>query len=187
VISAGSATSHRIDYLGSLLLAGAATCVVLLTSWGGTKYAWGLNAYFFILGLSLGFILQVLVIAVQNSADYADLGAATSGNTFFRTIGGAFGVAICGSIFSNRLRTELAAALTGVRLPRGFNPATAQSNPALLRTLPATIRPAVLAAYAHSVDPHLPVCRAGRRRRVRAVLVPAGGAAAQDGWCQRSG
>jgi EmrB/QacA subfamily drug resistance transporter len=32
---------HRIDYLGTLLLAGAATCVVLLTSWGGTQYAWG--------------------------------------------------------------------------------------------------------------------------------------------------
>src|ERR1700729_984402 len=32
--------SHRIDYLGALLLAGAATCVVLLTSWGGTTFAW---------------------------------------------------------------------------------------------------------------------------------------------------
>ena len=32
--------SHRIDYLGALLLAGAATCVVLLTSWGGTTYSW---------------------------------------------------------------------------------------------------------------------------------------------------
>jgi DNA-binding MarR family transcriptional regulator len=89
---------------------------------------------------------------VQNSVDYADLGAATSGNSFFRFIGGAFGVAISGSIFSNRLRTELTAALARVRLPHGFNPAVAQANPALLRSLPATVRPAVLAAYAHSVD-----------------------------------
>jgi len=51
------------------------------------------NTYFFLLGLSLGLILQVLVIAVQNATDYADLGAATSGATFFRSIGGSFGVA----------------------------------------------------------------------------------------------
>ena len=41
--------------------------------------------YFFVLGFSLGLIIQVLVIAVQNAADYADLGAATSAATFFRT------------------------------------------------------------------------------------------------------
>ncbi len=72
-----------------------------------------MDLYFFVLGASLGLILQVLVIAVQNSADYADLGAATSGATFFRSIGGAFGVAIFGSIFSNRLAAELAAELHG--------------------------------------------------------------------------
>jgi predicted MFS family arabinose efflux permease len=43
---------------------------------------------FFVLGFALGLIIQVLVIAVQNSADFADLGAATSGVTFFRSIGG---------------------------------------------------------------------------------------------------
>jgi DNA-binding MarR family transcriptional regulator len=111
-----------------------------------------LNAYFFIFGLSIGLILQVLVIAVQNSANYADLGAATSGATFFRLIGGAFGVAICGSIFSNQLRTQLASALARVRLPPGFTIANAQANPALLRRLPAAVKPGVLAAYAHSID-----------------------------------
>ena len=216
--------AHKIDYLGTVLLAGAATCVVLATSWGGTTYAWsspviiglGIGAvilavgwwvsagraaepvlprrlfrnpvfpvaagisfaagfamfgalaflplylqvvrgvsptisgvyllpmvlgllltsiasgqlisrlgrykvfpiigtaavtialyllstltetststvmylYFFVLGFGLGLILQVLVIAVQNSADYADLGAATSSVTFFRSIGGRSG------------------------------------------------------------------------------------------------
>ncbi|HXW46856.1 MAG TPA: MFS transporter [Streptosporangiaceae bacterium] len=276
---------HKIDYLGSLLLASSATCVVLLTSWGGTQYAWGspviiglgvlavvlafawwasarqaaepvlplhlfanrvfavcagisfaagyamfgalsflplflqvvrgvsatisgvyllpmvvgllitsvgsgqliarlgrykvfpvigtallvislvllsrlsqhtsslvLNAYFFILGLSLGLILQVLVIAVQNSADYADLGSATSGITFFRSIGGAFGVAISGSIFSNHLASGLAHALAGVPLPPGFNIAAAQANPAALRKLPGAVHADVVTAYAHAVD-----------------------------------
>ena len=91
------------------------------------------------------------MIAVQNSADYADLGAATSGNTFFRSIGGAFGVAICGSVFSNRLAVELSGALAHARLP-GFHVATAQANPALLKRLPPAVRTDVLHAYAQSID-----------------------------------
>ena len=272
--------AHKIDYLGTVLLAGAATCVVLLTSWGGTTYAWtspaiiglGIGAvvlavawwvsagraaepvlprrlfrdpvfsvsagisfaagfamfgalaflplylqvvrgvsptisgvyllpmvlgllltsvasgqlisrfgrykvypivgtaaitialfllsgltettasavmylYFFVLGFGLGLILQVLVIAVQNSADYADLGTATSSVTFFRTIGGSFGVAIFGSIFSNRLAAELAAALRGAALPPGFSPAAAQANPGVLKQLPTALRADILHAY----------------------------------------
>ncbi len=106
-----------------------------------------MDLYFFVLGFGLGLILQVLVIAVQNSADYADLGTATSSVTFFRTIGGSFGVAIFGSIFSNRLVSELAASLHGAPLPPGFSPATAQANPEALKKLPAALRILVLHAY----------------------------------------
>ena len=84
---------------------------------------------FLVLGFALGLIIQVLVIAVQNSADYADLGAATSGVTFFRSIGGSFGVSIFGAIFSNRLAAELAAALRGVTLPAASAPAAPRSTP----------------------------------------------------------
>ena len=51
--------------------------------------------------------MQVLVLAVQNAVDYADLGVATSGATLFRSIGGSLGTATLGAIFSNRLREEL--------------------------------------------------------------------------------
>ncbi len=108
---------------------------------------------FFVLGVSLGLIIQVLVIAVQNSADYADLGAATSGATFFRSIGGSFGVSVFGAIFSNRLAGELAAALRGVTLPRGFKVASAAANPALLKRLPAAIRADVQHAYSLALHP----------------------------------
>jgi len=111
-----------------------------------------LNTYFFILGLGIGLILQVLIIAVQNAADYADLGAATSGNTFFRSIGGAFGVAISGSVFSNWLAVELARALARRRLPAGLNIAAARANPARLLRLAPSLRAGVLHAYAASVD-----------------------------------
>jgi EmrB/QacA subfamily drug resistance transporter len=108
---------------------------------------------FFVLGISLGLIIQVLVIAVQNSADYADLGAATSGATFFRSIGGAFGVSVFGAIFSNRLAGQLAAALRGVTLPPRFNVASAAADPELLKRLPAAIRADVQHAYSLALHP----------------------------------
>ncbi len=108
---------------------------------------------FFVLGISLGLIIQVLVIAVQNSADYADLGAATSGATFFRSIGGSFGVSVFGAIFSNRLAGELAAALRGVKLPSGFKVASAAADPALLKRLPVAIRADVQHAYSLALHP----------------------------------
>ena len=111
------------------------------------------SLYFFVLGTSLGLILQVLVIAVQNSADFADLGAATSGVTFFRSIGGSFGVSVFGAVFSNRLAVELASALHGVTVPPGFKLASAEANPALLKRLPAAIRTDVQHAYSLALHP----------------------------------
>ena len=112
-----------------------------------------MNLYFFILGFSLGLIIQVLVIAVQNTVDYADLGAATSGVTFFRSIGGAFGVSVFGAIFSNQLAAHLASALHGVRLPPGFSAAAVQSNRNLLRKLPPAVQHDILHAYSISLHP----------------------------------
>jgi EmrB/QacA subfamily drug resistance transporter len=108
---------------------------------------------FLVLGFALGLIIQVLVIAVQNSADYADLGAATSGATFFRSIGGSFGVSVFGAIFSNRLAGQLAVALRGVTLPHGFNVASATADPELLKKLPVAIRTAVRHAYSLALHP----------------------------------
>jgi EmrB/QacA subfamily drug resistance transporter len=108
---------------------------------------------FLILGFALGLIIQVLVIAVQNSADYADLGTATSAATFFRSIGGAFGVSVFGAIFSNRLASELASALRGVPLPPGLHVASAAADPALLKKLPAAIRADVQHAYSLALHP----------------------------------
>ena len=69
------------------------------------------SLFMFVLGLGLGSVMQVLVLAVQNSVDYADLGVATSGATLFRSIGGSVGTAVLGSIFSNRLSSELSTTL----------------------------------------------------------------------------
>ncbi|MGI8469834.1 MAG: DHA2 family efflux MFS transporter permease subunit [Pyrinomonadaceae bacterium] len=61
-----------------------------------------------VLGLGLGMVMQVLVIAVQNAVDYADLGVATSGATLFRLIGGSLGTAVFGTIFASNLASNLA-------------------------------------------------------------------------------
>jgi len=67
------------------------------------------SVYMLVLGLGLGLVMQVLVIAVQNAVDYRNLGAATSGATFFRSIGGSFGTAVFGAIFSNLLVAHIIA------------------------------------------------------------------------------
>src|SRR5215468_2946218 len=59
------------------------------------------------LGLGMGMVMQVLIIAVQNSVDYQHLGVATSGTMLFRSLGGALGVALFGAIFANRLHAHL--------------------------------------------------------------------------------
>lgn len=62
----------------------------------------------FVLGFGLGLVMQVLILAVQNAAEYRDLGTATSGVTFFRSIGGSIGVAVFGTVFTVRLAANLA-------------------------------------------------------------------------------
>ena len=108
------------------------------------------SAYMFVLGLGLGGVLQVLVIAVQNSVDYADLGAATSGATFFRSMGGSFGTAVFGAIFANTLTGNLRHFLHGVALPAGLR--TASVSPRALAELPPAAHAGFIQAYAHSLQ-----------------------------------
>jgi EmrB/QacA subfamily drug resistance transporter len=96
----------------------------------------GVSLIMFVLGVGLGLVMQVLVIAVQNSVDYGDLGVATSGATLFRLIGGSLGTAVLGAIFASRLAAHLAGVVPGASLGNmtsGINPATLNAMPAALR------------------------------------------------------
>ena len=108
------------------------------------------SLYMFVLGVGIGATMQVLVIAVQNAVDYADLGAGTSGATFFRSIGGSFGTAVFGAIFDNVLPGNIAASLHGLRLPPGIG-VTSGASPAVLARLPAPIHAAFVDGYAASI------------------------------------
>ncbi len=110
-----------------------------------------MSVYFFVFGLGLGLVMQVLVLIVQNAVSYEDLGVATSGATFFRSIGASFGVAIFGTVFAGRLGDKLAAALRGVSLPPGVSPNALKSDPRGIAALPPALRPAALHAYASAI------------------------------------
>ncbi len=106
--------------------------------------------YMFVLGAGIGLVMQVLIIAVQNVVPYGDLGAATSGATFFRSIGGSFGTAVFGAIFSAQLGANLRHYLAGQPVPSGFNPA-AGSSPAVLAKLPPAVHLGYQEAFAASL------------------------------------
>src|ERR1700719_4030140 len=103
-----------------------------------------------VLGLGLGGVMQVLVIIAQNGVPHSELGVATSGATFFRSIGGSFGTAIFGAIFSNILTGNLARHLHGVALPKGFT--SADVTPAVLSHLPAAVHQGFVTGYAESIQ-----------------------------------
>ncbi|MDQ0931274.1 MDR family MFS transporter [Streptomyces turgidiscabies] len=110
-----------------------------------------MSAYFLVFGLGLGLVMQVLVLIVQNAVSYEDLGVATSGATFFRSIGASCGVAVFGTVFAGRLGDKLTDAFRGVRLPAGVTADALESDPRGIAALPPALRPAALEAYASAI------------------------------------
>ena len=112
--------------------------MLLLTRLDAGTSALYAYAAMFVLGLGLGLVMQVLVLAVQNAVDYADLGVATSSATLFRSMGGSLGTAALGAVFTARLTDELAgtpaAGVSGGAATRG--------DPAAARRRSATPTPA---------------------------------------------
>jgi EmrB/QacA subfamily drug resistance transporter len=100
------------------------------------------SASMLVLGCGLGMTMQILVLAVQNSVPYRDLGVATSAVNFFRSMGGAFGVAIFGAVLAARLASELPAGVDGTALA---------NSPEQIRALPAAQADVVVHALADSI------------------------------------
>jgi EmrB/QacA subfamily drug resistance transporter len=127
------------------------TAGLLLLSFIGTgTSSLVVGLFMLVLGMGLGCVMQVLVLIVQNAVPYSELGVATSGATFFRSIGGSFGTAIFGAIFSNVLVGNLIKHLHGAKLPRGLQ--SSGVTPAILDQLPAMIRHGLAAGYAESIQ-----------------------------------
>jgi len=103
-----------------------------------------------ITGIGLGGVMQVLVIAAQNAVPHRDIGVATAGATFFRSIGGSMGTAIFGAIFANVLGGRLISDLRGVTaVPKGLG---ATISPGELSHLSPAVHAGVVAAYSSTID-----------------------------------
>ncbi len=126
----------------------------LLSRMGPGTSAWLESLYMFVLGAGIGLCMQVLTIAVQNTVDYADLGTATSGVTFFRTLGSSFGTAVFGTIYANTLGPALEEAVAEAARATGGDPAqlaeAAQSPKGVHGLDPAAAEP-IVEAYAQTL------------------------------------
>ena len=111
---------------------------------------WEAAGYMIVLGIGLGMVLQVPVLAVQNAVMHKDLGASTAGINLARSLGSAFGVAIFGSILNNRLTNELQRAIPSEALAQ-FSRRTLTASPARLKALPPDIHAGVVHAFSVSL------------------------------------
>jgi EmrB/QacA subfamily drug resistance transporter len=95
--------------------------------------------YMVLLGVGIGLVMQIVVLATQNEAPVEDLGVATSTVNFFRTVGGTAGVALFGSLFTSRLTTLLG------------DSSAASMTPAQVRALPAAEQAQLASAFADAI------------------------------------
>ncbi len=120
-------------------IAGTAVMTIglgLLGTIGVTTSTLLTGVFMLILGVGIGLVMQILITAVQNAVNPADVGAATAGSTFFRSIGGSFGTAVFGAIYTNELPHQLAANIKATGFT-GVLPSASQWTPEKLRVLPA--------------------------------------------------
>ncbi len=110
---------------------------------------WQLAIAMFIVGAGLGFSMQTVITAVQNSVSPRDMGTSTSAVTFFRSMGGALGTAIFGAVLNARLAHHLAQTFAGAPLPEG---AGDLNNLQGIAALPAAIQAPFLEAFTHAMD-----------------------------------
>ncbi|WP_406277292.1 MFS transporter [Nocardia sp. NBC_00881] len=115
---------------------------------------WMVSAMLFVMGAGLGLMMQIIVLVVQNAVSPNQIGTATSANNYFREMGGALGVAIFGSIFTNRL-TE---GLTDVFRTHGPEAVQAKLDPTALvpsvvKNLPQGLHDAIVGSYVDALVP----------------------------------
>ncbi|MFC7721949.1 MDR family MFS transporter [Nonomuraea recticatena] len=90
--------------LGGVIMA---VGMFLLSLMGVQTPSWQTGVFIAVLGLGMGFLMQTTMLIAQNSVEQKDLGVASSASTFFRSIGGSFGVSLFGAIFNNQLLSGL--------------------------------------------------------------------------------
>jgi hypothetical protein len=131
----------RFLVLGTILLVAG---MGLLGTIDHTTSYWLIACYMALLGLGVGMTMQNLVLAVQNTVDMRDIGAASSVVTFFRSMGGAAGVSVLGSLAATRVSSQVAEGLRAMGLPA---PQGGGSESLDLAVLPAPVQALVRGVY----------------------------------------
>ncbi len=103
--------------------------------------------YMAVLGAGMGFLMQITMLVAQNSVEMKDMGVGSSTTTLFRTLGGSFGAAVMGALFTSRVQDEMAARGGGAATQQ-----TSQLDAASLAKLPEAAREAY--QYAVSSGTH---------------------------------
>ncbi|WP_443073566.1 MDR family MFS transporter [Streptomyces sp. NBC_01429] len=109
---------------------------------------WRTAVFMALVGLGVGMMMQNLVLATQNQVDQRDLGSASSTVSFFRSLGGAAGVAALGAMLGTRVTHYMADGLKGLGIT---GTGSADGSIPDLDALPAPVRAVVESAYGHGV------------------------------------
>ncbi|GAA5079707.1 EmrB/QacA subfamily drug resistance transporter [Thermocatellispora tengchongensis] len=110
-----------------------------------------IGVYMAVLGAGLGACMQILILAAQNAVTRADMAATTSGVAFFRSLGGAVGVAAFGAILTNRLSAELASGLRAAHIQVGGGGTPNLGAPEAIRGLPAPLLEVILESFTRAL------------------------------------
>ncbi len=122
----------------------------LLATLGISTSSWLTAFYMFVLGTGIGLVMQILITAVQNAVRPEDIGSATAGANFFRSIGGSFGTAVFGALYINELPRQMASGLGAIHY---HGPAIAVSHltPQSLHALPLDVIGVIIHSISSSI------------------------------------
>ena len=132
------------------------TALLLMSTLGVDTPLWQALVYMLLMGAGLGLSMQTLMVSVQNALPPKDMGVATSSVTFFRSLGGTFGVAISLAVLFASLAGKIQDRARAAGLPQAvidrFGEASALDDTSIIATLPAAVRSAVLQGFADSMS-----------------------------------
>ena len=128
--------------------AGMAIGMYLLSMLGVNTSRLTSALFMLVLGLGMGFLMQLTTLLAQNSVEPRDIGVASSSRLFFQQIGGSLGVAAFGAVFARRLQDALTTVSPNVHIAASGG----QLNPATVKALPPAVQHDVFYAIAHAVQ-----------------------------------
>ena len=147
-IVAGQAVTRTGRYKMFPIIGGAVMTIgmFMLSRLGVSTTRLETSLDYVVLGLGMGFLMQMVSLIAQNSVELRDMGVASSARMFFQQMGGSLGVAAFGAVFASRLNSAMAAA------GGQFHVSGGSLDPATVTSLPAAVRDQVYVAISHAVQ-----------------------------------